>query len=668
MKKILTLVVALCTLTAVHATYYLHESFEQEKGQLTNVGLDNDNLTDWMYTNSVNMPTTMNVVEGDMSWAGYASTAKGGKLEVGTAEASHKAIRNLVPAGAEITSGSVFVAAIINVDSLRLLTSADASASTYGAFLFGLANANFNYFQYARLYVRSVMNAEGDAATGYQLGIAKLNESVDDWAMADATFNAGDDVLVVVEYVFNEGSDDNDSVNLYINPTSTKPQPSAICVNDIKTDITGISKLLIAESACQQGRIFVDEIKVTNDWATLFDETATVDKFPVVTVTPAYPSFTENDEPMEVDSTYTTTITITGKDLTGDITLSTTRPDEVTFSKTTLTKAEIEADGGVEVVLTAKPTKVALYENAVVSLTDADDKVLKTATINWTAVQIIKCATIAELNEAMEDATGESTLSLNFIGEAIVTYNFVVSAGWWDNYFVVLQDATGACLLERSDAFVDYDDDWNKIDLLPVGAKVTGLDLSEYTNDEIVFLAPNQSSLQENFKVLGTGEITPKVVTPAELKNHPFELVTLQNVTFAPKATVTTFDIENKEADANGLGTAVLVDLKQGETVVTASVSATMLTEWDENDNSIKVPECNLIGTTIPTDPADVTGIVWAADEIRLRSTADIKAATTGINNAALSSEEGIEKFVRDGQLVIRMNGVEYNVLGAEIQ
>ena len=176
---------------------------------------------------------------------------------------------------------------------------------------------------------------------------------------------------------------------------------------------------------------------------------------------------------------------------------------------------------------------------------------------------------------------------------------------------------------------------------------------------------PNQSSQQKNFEVLGTGEITPKVVTPAELKNHPFELVTLQNVTFTPEATVTKFDIAKAEADANGMGSAVLVDLKQGETIITANVSAATSYDWE---TEVEVPESNLIGTTIPTDPADVTGIVWAADEIRLRSTADIKAATTAIHNAALSSEEDIEKFVRDGQLIIRMNGVEYNVLGAKLQ
>lgn len=666
MKKIFTLVVALCTLTAVHATYYLHESFEQAEGPLTNIGLDNDNLTDWMFKSDVNKPITMNVVDGNMTLTGYASTAKGGKLEVGTnPDGSRLAYRNLVPAGLEIKSGSIFVSAIINVDSLHLLTNADASVSTYGGYLFALGDV---WNQYSRLYVRSVMNAAGDAATGFQLGVAKMNESLEDFAMADDTFNKGENVLVVVEYVFNAGEAD-DSVNLYINPTSAKPQPSAICVNSTKYDTqNGISKLFIAESTCQQGRLFVDEIKVTNDWATLFNESATVDKIPVLTVTPAYPSFTENDKPMEVDSTYTTTITITGQNLTGDVTLSSTRPEELTFSKTTLTKAEIEADGGVEVVLTAKPTAIAAYEQVNISLTDADNNVLKAISITWTAIKPFICKTIAELNAAMEDATGEAALTLNFTGEAIVTHSFVVPSLWgMPNSMVILQDATGACLMDRSSAFYDYDDAWNEIDLLPVGAKVTGLDLTDYTNGEILFLMPNQSSQQDNFEALGTGEITPQVVTSAELINHPFELVTLQNVTFAPEATVTKFDIENKEADANGLGTAVLVDLKQGETVITASVDAALV--WpDDPSAEEQVPASNLIGTTIPTDPADVTGIVWTADEIRLRSTDDIKAATTGINNAALSSEEGIEKFVRDGQLIIRMNGVEYNVLGAKLQ
>ena len=41
-------------------------------------------------------------------------------------------------------------------------------------------------------------------------------------------------------------------------------------------------------------------------------------------------------------------------------------------------------------------------------------------------------------------------------------------------------------------------------------------------------------------------------------------------------------------------------------------------------------------------------------------------AEPTGMENAVIGNKA--EKFVRDGQLIIRMNGVEYNVLGAKIQ
>ena len=662
MKKIFTLVVALCTLTAVHATYYLHESFEQAEGKLVNTMFTDENLTDWMQL-AAGAPDSMVVVNKNLTFAGYATTGVGNCVQYGInseLNGSRLAIRNIVPQDVAIKSGSCYAAAIIKVDSLHVLTANDDYVTQRAGYLFALGDEYKN--AYARLYARTV-NDEAGKPKGYQLGIGKYNEALDQLKFAETVYNTGETHLVVVEYVFVDGVY-NDSINLFVDPSADTTVPTLVNVYENRGDISSISRFILSESSCQQGKVFIDEIKVATDWASLFNEAAEPVKLPVLAVTPAYPSFTENDEPMEVDSTYTTTITITGQNLTGDITLSTTRPDEVTLSKTTLTKAEIEADGGVEVVLTAKPTKAALYESDTISLKDTDGKLLKMATISWTAIQIINCATIAELNEAMEEATGEGSLTLNFKGEAVVTYSFEVSSEMGGSLeLIVLQDGTGACLLDRTYAYVDWTT-WPGTDLVPVGTKITGLELTDFTNGSLYF---PKVRTEDALTVLGTGEITPKVVTPAELINHPFELVTLQNVTFAPKATVTKFDIENKEADNNGLGTAVLVDLKQGETVITASVDAALV--WpDDPSAEEQVPASNLIGTTIPTDPADVTGIVWAADEIRLRSTADIKAATTAIHNAALSSEEDIEKFVRDGQLIIRMNGVEYNVLGAEIQ
>lgn len=68
-----------------------------------------------------------------------------------------------------------------------------------------------------------------------------------------------------------------------------------------------------------------------------------------------------------------------------------------------------------------------------------------------------------------------------------------------------------------------------------------------------------------------------------------------------------------------------------------------------------------------PTLAADVDGVytfVWTYADNTL--TVTFPAKPEGIFNATIEGQA--EKFVRDGQLIIRMNGVEYNVLGAKIQ
>lgn len=68
-----------------------------------------------------------------------------------------------------------------------------------------------------------------------------------------------------------------------------------------------------------------------------------------------------------------------------------------------------------------------------------------------------------------------------------------------------------------------------------------------------------------------------------------------------------------------------------------------------------------------PTLAADVDGVytfVWTYADNTLTIT--FPAKPEGIFNASVEAKA--EKFVRDGQLIIRMNGVDYNVLGAKIQ
>ena len=73
------------------------------------------------------------------------------------------------------------------------------------------------------------------------------------------------------------------------------------------------------------------------------------------------------------------------------------------------------------------------------------------------------------------------------------------------------------------------------------------------------------------------------------------------------------------------------------------------------------------VGGKNPTLAADVDGVytfVWTYADNTLTIT--FPAKPEGIFNTTVDGQA--EKFVRDGQLIIRMNGVEYNVLGAKIQ
>ena len=73
------------------------------------------------------------------------------------------------------------------------------------------------------------------------------------------------------------------------------------------------------------------------------------------------------------------------------------------------------------------------------------------------------------------------------------------------------------------------------------------------------------------------------------------------------------------------------------------------------------------VGGKNPTLAADVDGVytfVWTYADNTLTIT--FPAKPEGIFNTTVEGQA--EKFVRDGQLIIRMNGVEYNVLGAKIQ
>ena len=607
MKKLFLFLMALFTLTTVHADLILHESFDRSVGTL-NKGINDKMGTDkadwWSFSGTSNY---LQVVDGSLSYDGYA-TAVGNKVAYNGSGADD--FRQFQ----QITSGTVYVAAIINVDSLK--------QSTAGDYFLAIGDASMNQM-YARLYSRSVK--PDDQYVGFNLGIAKNNENSANRGWSETMYSPKTNYLVVLEYEFVDGAM-NDTVRLYVNPTKTNKVPVAQCNQEgmqvgkganAQADASFLSTVNLRQGTATPGRVYVDEIKVATAWEDLFDEDTPVAEPAEITVTPSSLGYLQGF----VGETYTKTFTVTGKNLTEDITL-TSNSDEVTLDKTTISKDEAT---NATVTMTIAPQATG-YGSYVVTLTSGEAK----ATVSYTYYNLLvnSAATIAELNAFAATASGWDYVYVKFTGEAVVTYKFNQSGNK-----LYLQDASGAVLI--SDSY------WG--DAVKQGDKVSNFTVfADATNSigGLMYIGTEGA----NIDVLShDNEVTPKVVTLAELQANPSDylcqLVKVENVTFA-----------NTEVFASG------DQVLQGDATATINLLA-------GND---------LIGTA-KVAPANVTGISSATNGkvLRVRGKQDVeKYVPSAIDNAVAEGEIEIYTVsgmrvaeLQPGVNIIRQGGKTYKVV-----
>lgn len=600
MKKLLLFTMALLTLSSVNANLILHESFDRQIGKL-NVGnySSSANNNDWYnQTGNSKFPT---VVAGSLSYEGYA-VENGNKVELLTGGA--KDLRTF----SSITSGKVYLSAIVNVDSLRTpRTTGTMATPVYYDYFLSLGDATGGtQAMFARLYARSVQDAEGNLI-GFQLGVAKNNEISTTTTTVipfTETFNVKTNYLVVLEYEFVDG-EKNDVARLYVNPTKETTTATLVCGLDVKTekgsaigantknDATEIKSVHLRPGTNTPGRVYVDEIKVATAWEDLFADGGgeTPVEEPEITATPARLQFGAQ---VFVGSTYTTKFVVKGKNLKGDITLKSSNA-ELILDKTTIAKVEAESENGVEVVATLKPTtETYAMETVTLASQDAKDVVLNTS---WYAVAVVSCSTLAELKAEAAKVSGRE-IYVRYTGEAIVTYAVTEEITGYTYNLKYIEDNTAA--IRVSDVY------WTNV---KQGDKITGFVLEARDHENMV---PIVTAFGAVATILSSeNDVTPRVVTLADLKNkaddYLYELVKVEGVTFA--------DNENWKSGAQ---------IKQGE--ITAVV------------NLISGNE--LIDTPKPAK-ADIIGISKSTEAIALcvRGKQDVVAVSTAIDNIATDSE-----------------------------
>lgn len=600
MKKLLLLATALLTLSTAHAELILHESFDRPVGNLNVGNTPAANNTDWYSFSGTS--NYISVVEGSLSYEGYAEAA-GKKVELVGNGADD--LRQFAP----ITSGKVYVAAIINVDSLKPSGSAEYFLSLGDA-----SNSNM----WGRLYYRSV-DKVGDNFTGFNLGVTKYTESSTAYGWADQKLLPKTDYLVVIEYEFVDG-EKNDTVRLYINPTKSNKQSVSQCVQNYvsgtgkqngasgKDDASKIASVNLRKAAATPGRVYVDEIKVATAWENLFagEGGETPVEEPEITATPAILQFGGQ---VFVGSRYTTKFVVKGKDLKGDITLS-NKNGELTLDKTTIAKADAESENGVEVTATLVPVKSStegyITWRDTVSLV-SEGATTAIVTTSWWTNPLVRCATVAELNAEAAKASGWDYVYIKFMGKAVVSYQYNQSG-----IKLYIQDATAGVLIsdtywgdavKQGDSisnFIVYADPLNAVGgMMYIGTQGAAIDVLSHNN-----------------------EVTPQVVTLAELQANPAnylcQLVKVEGVTFA-----------NTDAFASG------DVVNQGETTATINLI-------EGND---------LIGTAKPAK-ADIIAIssTTTGKVLRVRGKQDVVAAPTAIENIAADSE--VEIYTVSGMRV----------------
>ena len=282
-KSLLSLFCALCALSfipsSVMATVLLNEHFNQATETLatntdalpysgeiaasgwTNI-MGNSGL---VYVNSSN----------DLTYSGYKSATDG------TKSAEYKSLwgrRVATPLSASVSSGSIYMAGIVKITSVK---------SNMKDFIWalGVGTSSLNSAG-TKQYARPILWQSG---SGFKFGIAKLGETLSTTYIDLTDEYEYGTYLLVVEYTFVDGTN-NDEIKLYVNPTKgAKPETptitpkSASSQADASTDI-GFGSVLLYSSASTNAACLIDELKVTTSWDDLWEAGEDPDPEPVVPV------------------------------------------------------------------------------------------------------------------------------------------------------------------------------------------------------------------------------------------------------------------------------------------------------------------------------------------------------------------------------------------------
>lgn len=517
MKKLLLFCAATMAMTlTANGETYLAESFDYAEGNLYGNGK-------WVkYGKKTTAP--IQVAKSPLTFAGYQDNAAG-KAVCLTKESGEYCQMLFRDKGTDAAKGTVYYSALVNVSELPSGSRTAAfmaltGANSLDATKFGDAEAGS---EGAGLFAQ----ASGE---GFKLGVsrnvANLGNVKTSVAWADEECALGTTYLVVVKYEIVDGAD-NDRISLWINPAKGDAEPAASVVADEKSaeslaDVRGIELRQGSSSVAKTPVAVIDEVRVASTWDEIFTPAkADAVETPEITITDMTADFGKVYKGL----TYTKTINVKGKNLKGDISLSSPVSGEVAVSAATVAKADAESENGCDVVLTLSVDNTAMTSDKIVYAADGAQS--RTQIVEWRPIETIAVNSFKELFD--EDNISMTTLYV-YKGEATVT---AIDSNFYTFY---AQDSQSAAEV-RSASGCGYEE----VDLTKVkqGDNITDIVGNViFSDDGGIDFVPVAA---DAWRVVSEGNVVePKVLTfeqihAAEACDVIFQLVTVKDVKFDEK-------------------------------------------------------------------------------------------------------------------------------------
>lgn len=551
---IVMLLVAVCALPErVAAQIFYQEDFNYSVGDLLSQG-------DWVRYGS-NAEAPIQVLDKQLSYPGYNDDAPAKCVKLTSTKSGEDIMARFTDDDDGVKSGNLYFSALINVESQpqgNVYVMAFVPRTKKSVIIAGI-----NPVELGRVYIGEGSN-DDEVKIGVERGAANP-------VFSDTPLKLNQTYLVVLRYEINSTEKGKDNVYLYVNPASFKSEPTtpSAVIDGVNHSGSGLGNYGLQGFELRQGTnatvtspdLYVASVRISDTFAGLFGEKSE-DKTPRLGISKK--NFILGE--VYTGDEYSETVTVTGENLSGDVTVESSSP-AVTVSPATLSAADVMSGDGAQLNINVAYTEGT--QNAVLTLKSegAADAQIK---ISWTGYTIPEIKTL----KALYSEDPEQGLVYRYTGEAVVSF---VDRGGNKPVFY-LQDETGAITLSDEWSVLANTINYN------VGDKLTGIIIGLYDVGGTIGAMPYNNKIG---KVLSTGNVVvPVEATLSQLKASPADY--LQQV-------VRVKDLKFK-------------DVAEGATFA-EGMRQPVVTDGTEEANVRIFKGTSLIGTAIPTADVTLTGL-----------------------------------------------------------